>query len=436
VDPLDRRIAGLALPALGALAVEPLYNLTDTAIVGHLGRAPLGGLAVATAVLNFAVYGCGFLSMATTQRVAFLRGRGDRQSAARAAVAAYWVAAGMGVALALVVEAAAPFIASVAGAHHAVAHQATTYLRVAAGGLPFVLCVLAGSGHLRGTADTRTPFVITLSSNALNVVLEVALVYGAGLGVAGSALGTVLAQVVGAALFLGASRARLRAAGADWRPRRREVRRLFSSGVVLVVRTVALLLALSGSTAVAARVGPAVLGGHQIGLQVWFLVALSLDALAVPAQILVGEALGAGDPYAAARLGGRVLSRGVIAAAGLGAVTAALAPVLPAVFSGDRQIQHQAAIAIALAGASLPLAAVAFELDGVLLGAGDFRFLRSAMAIALVGFLPAAAVTLHFHSLGIVGVWAALLCWLATRAAVLMGRWRSGKWRETPTDHQ
>jgi putative MATE family efflux protein len=434
LDAQDRRIIALAVPALGTLVAEPLYNLTDTAIVGHLGRSPLGGLAVATAILNLVVYGCGFLAMVTTPRVAFLRSRGEPEAAARAAGSAYAMAFGLGVVLAAAVEIAARPLAELAGARGPVLVQAVTYLHTAVYGLPFVLCMLAGSGHVRGLSDTRTPFVVALSSNAVNLVLEVVLVFGLSTGVRGSALGTVIAQAMGGAWFVVISLRRA-PSRSSLRPGWIDMARLARVGAVLVVRTLALLAALSGSTAVSARLGAVRLGGHQIALQLWSLIALSLDALAVPAQILVAEALGSGGAEAARRVGAQVLRWGAVVGACLGVVTVALSGVLPDMFSTDGAIRHQATVGLLFVGASLPLAAVAFELDGVLIGAGDVAFLRRAMLAALAGFAPLAAATLMWHSLGIAGVWGALLCWMAVRAALLARRWRSGRWLELGDGH-
>ena len=416
------------MPALGALLVEPLYNVTDTAVVGHLGRTPLGGLAVATAILNVLINGCGFLAMATASRIAFLRGGGDADGATRAAGCGYWVAVVLGAALSLVLVVLAGPLASAAGASAGVHHDAVTYLRLASLGMPFVLCILAGNGHLRGLADTRTAFAITLGSNVVNVVAEVVLVYGFGAGLAGSAIGTVLAQVAGAAAFIAVSRAR--AAHPWWttRPDRAELRRLLSSGGVLVVRTLALLAAWSGSTAVAARVGGVTLGGHQVALQVWFLVALSLDALAVPAQILVGESLGRGSRTAAEDVAATVLRVGVLLGLALGVAMAVASPFVPAIFTTDGAVARKATEALLIGAATVPLAAVALELDGVLLGAGDLRYLRRTMVVALVGFVPPAALTLADHRLGVVGIWTGIACWFAARAVLLGHRWRSGRW--------
>ena len=424
---LDRRILGLALPALGALIVEPLYTITDTAIVGHLGRAPLGGLALATTVLNLVGWTAAFIEMATTSQVAFRRGRGDSDGATRAATTAYAVAFALGLVVAAVVAVAGPPLTHALGGTGAIQHNATTYLRISAIGMPFLLLTLAGTGHLQGHEDTRTPLRIVLAANVVNVVLEIVLVYGAHTGVAGSAWGTVVAQVVAAALFLRASRRRIPHV---LMPQRHEITKLLTDGWALIVRTLALDAALVASTSIAAQVGPATLGGHQITLQVWLLLALTLDALAVPAQVYVGAALGRGDITEAAQIGARCLRLGLAAGIAVGAVTAALSPALPFVFTGDGGVRHVATIGLIICGALQPFAAYAFVYDGLLLGAGDYRTLRRSMVLALFAFAPLAVVTLVYHGLGITGIWLALTCWLAARTFLLARRWRSSGWAE------
>ena len=425
LTPLDRRIVGLAVPALATLVVLPLYNITDTAIVGHLGRAQLGGLALATTVLNLIGWTSAFLQMATTSEVAFRRGRNDSAAADTAAVTAYTVAVAIGVLVALLVAFAGPPIARGLGGHGAIQHNATTYLRIAAVGMPFLLLSLAGTGHLQGHEDTRTPLRIVLAANVINVVLEDTLVYGAGTGVAGSAWGTVAAQVIAAALFVNASRKRIDTLR---RPDLHELTRLLRNGWALVVRTIALGAALVAATAVAAQVGSATLAAHQIALQMWLLLALTLDALAVPAQVYVGAALGGGDVEDATAIGTRCLRLGLIASVVVGVATMALSPVLPYVFTSDAHVRHIATIGLLICGALQPLAALAFVYDGLLLGASDFATLRGAMLLALLGFAPLAVATLADHDLGITGIWLALTCWLAARSALLARRWSTRGW--------
>ena len=422
---VDRRIIGLAVPALATLVVLPLYNITDTAIVGHLGRAPLGGLALAATILNLVGWTSAFLQMATTSEVAFRRGRGETAGATTAATTAYTLALAFGVIVALVVGFAGPPIAHALGGRGAIQHNATIYLHIAAVGMPFLLLSLAGTGHLQGHEDTKTPLRIVLVANVVNVVLEVVLVYGAHTGVAGSAWGTVAAQIVSAALFVIASRRRIDTLR---RPDVHELVRLLRSGWVLVVRTVALNAALVAATAIAAQVGSGTLAAHQITLQVWLLLALTLDALAVPAQVYVGAALGANDVDDAVTIGARCLRLGLMAGVVVALVTIALSPALPYVFTSDPHVRHLATIGLIVCGALQPLAALAFVYDGLLLGASDFATLRRAMLLALIGFAPLAAATLADNSLGITGIWLALTCWLAARSFLLGRRWSGGSW--------
>lgn len=415
----------MALPALGALLVEPLYNLTDSAIVGHLGRAPLGALAIATGILNVVWWTTAFVEMATVTLVAQRRGAGDLDGARREVGAAYVLSVALGIVTALGIFALAPELTSLLGGKGAVGTDAVRYLRISAVGLVPLVMSLAGTGHLNGLGNTRRPFEIALVSNGVNIVLEVVLVYVAHLGIAGSAWGTVAAQFVAAAGFLASS------ARAELRPRRpttSELRALATDGVPLTIRTIALGTALLASTATAARIGGAVLAGHQIALQIWLLLALTLDALAVPAQVFVGEAVGRKDKAKADEVGRRTLRLGLIAGAGLGALTIAAALGIPFAFTSDPAVRHQATLALFVCGAQQPIAAIAFVLDGLLLGASDYRILRTGMLVALVGFGPVAALVLADHKLGILGVWLALSCWLAVRTAVLLRRWRSGRW--------
>lgn len=202
------------------------------------------------------------------------------------------------------------------------------------------------------------------------------------------------------------------------------MRVLLRDALPLTIRTAALGAALLSTTAIAARLGVAVLGGHQITLQVWTLLALTLDALAVPAQVYVSQALGRGDLDAAREIGRRTLRMGIVVGVAVGALTMALSFVIPLAFSPNPAVRHQATIALVVCGLQQPLAAVAFVLDGLVLGASDYATLRRAMLIALVVFAPLGGLTLAFHRLGIAGIWVALLCWLAVRCVLLGRRWR------------
>lgn len=423
----DREILRLAVPAVVTLAAEPLYVLVDTAIVGHLGTAPLGGLALASAVLALAFLVFNFLAYGTTARVAFLTGAGDQRAAAGVAAQGLWVCAGLGAVLVAVVGLGARTFAAALGGEGAVLDAATTYLQISAIGAPAVLVALVGSGYLRGVQDTRTPLVVIIAANIFNVGIELVFVYVLDWGVAGSAWGTVIAQTGAAAAFLVVLGRRIVAAGASLRPNGVELRRLLVSGRHLLVRTGSLLAALTVAMSVAARVGPASLGGHQIAAQVFSLLALLVDGLAIAAQALVGSMLGAGRPDEARATSRRLLTWGVGAGAALALVVSATSGLLPHVFTSDDVVVDRAQVALLwLALLQLPGAAV-FVLDGVLIGASDTRFQQWANLAALVAFLPCAAAVLAFD-LGIGGLWAALMIWMLTRLAANSARYAGTRW--------
>jgi putative MATE family efflux protein len=424
----DRAIVRLAVPAFGTLAVEPLYVLVDTAIVGRLGTVPLGGLALASTVLASLLWVFNFLSYGTTARVAFLTGAGEHRSAAAVAAQGLWLCVLIGVPLAIGVALGRGPLVALLGGEGDIAAAARTYLLISTIGMPAVLVMLVGHGYLRGVADTRTPLVVAVVSNVLNVVLEIVLVYGFDYGVAGSAWGTVVAQAVAAAWFLVLLRRRFHEVRTPLGLVGSEVRRLLVAGRHLFVRTAALLLTMALATAVAARVGATTLAGHQIVIQVHLFVALALDALAVPGQVLVGTRLGAGNPAEARALSRRLLQWGTAAGVLVAAVLLVLAPVLPRLFTQDADVVERATLALAVAAVLQLPAAVAFVLDGVLIGASDFRFLQWSMLAGLVVYLPFAAAVLVAQSLGIVGVWVGLLAWMVGRAAANVARYRREAW--------
>jgi putative MATE family efflux protein len=425
---LDRRILALGLPALGGLAVEPLYVLVDTGIVGRIGTVPLGGLALASTVLTSLLWVCNFLSFGTTARVAFLTGRGQHSDAAGVAAQGLWLAGLLGVALALVIGFGGRVLASGLGGHGAVLDAATTYLRISALGVPAVLIALVGQGHLRGLSDTKTPFVVVAVANGVNLILELILVYGVHLGIGGSAWGTVIAQWLAAGWFALLIGRRVVAADVGLHPIGSEMARLIVIGRNLFFRTAALLATLAASTSIAARVGTATLAGHQIALQIETFLALAVDALAIPAQALVGTALGARDLDDAWAASNRLLQIGIWIVVGLAVVIAGLSPVLPHAFTADGAVVSRATLGLVLVGVVQIPASVAFVLDGSLMGASDFRFLQWATIAAGFVFVPFAVAVLTWHRLGVAGIWVGLFAWMTARAVANYVRFRAGRW--------
>ena len=417
---LDRRIARLAVPALGAIAAEPLYNLADTAIVGHLGRGPLDALALATSALSVVGWLAIFLTTATTTEVSRNAARGDGAAAGRAVGAAYAVAAGWGVATTAVVVLIAPYLVAVLGGHGATGTAAVGYIRIAATGLPFLYLSYAGNGHMTGLENTRTPLRIAVAANVVNAGLELWFVYGLHAGLSGSAWGTVAAQVLAAAAYAVASR---RSHVPPRRPGWANMTALLADGHRLSVRTIALGVVPLAATAVAARLGPVPLAGQQVAYRLWTLLSLSTDALAVPAQVFVAATLGQGDRPAAEVIARRTLVLGLIAGTALAVVTALLALLAPGLFTADPAVRSAGAGGLLCAALTQPLAALAFVYDGIILGLGDYGAMRQAMIISIAAFAPLAMLVLRFHVLGLPGVWAALGCWLAARTALLGRRW-------------
>jgi putative MATE family efflux protein len=419
---LDRRIARLAVPALGAILAEPLYNLADTAIVGHLGRAPLDSLAIATSALSIVAWLAIFLSTATTTEVARNAARGKHGAAGRAVGAAYSVAAGWGAVTSVMVILIAPLIVGLLGGHAGIGSAATGYIRISALGLPFLYLSYAGNGHLIGLEDTRTPLLIAVAANVVNVLLEIAFVFGLHGGLAGSAWGTVTAQVLAAAAYAYASR---RSPYPPARPARGDIAAVLRDGHRLSVRTVALGVVPLAATAVCARLGPVPLAGQQIAYRLWGMLSLATDALAVPAQVFISAELSRGDRAAAERAARRTRVLGLAFGCWLAALTAALALFAPAVFTTDPAVQHAAVVGLLWSAPTQPLAALAFVYDGIILGLGDYTAMRRAMLLAILAFAPLAGLVLRFHWLGLPGVWTALGCWLAARTILLWRRWAS-----------
>ncbi|HMI72689.1 MAG TPA: MATE family efflux transporter [Solirubrobacteraceae bacterium] len=413
----DGEILRLALPSLGALAAEPLYLLTDTAIVGHLGTPQLAALALAATVLSNLVALCIFLTYGTTARVTRLHGAGQDEAAAALGPQALWLALTAGVVVGATIAAlAGPLVHALGGEDH-VADMAARYLRIASIGVPMALIALAGQGWLRGMSDLRTPLVIVVAANVANVVLEVLFVYGFDWGLDGSAWGTVLAQLGMGAAF---ATVLLRKFAP---PDLARIRSLVSIGAQLVVRTAALLGCFVLATAVCAHTGPATVAAHQIAFQLFGFLALLLDAIAIAGQVIVGRALGGGDADEAIAAARRMLEWSLAAGLVIGGVFLALADVVPHAFTSDPKVIDQAHDLWPLFCAMWPVAAIVFALDGILIGAGDTAYLAGAMVVAFVAFLP---IVLTAETVAV--VWVALDVLMLIRLATLGARFARRRW--------
>ncbi|MFD0354383.1 MATE family efflux transporter [Streptomyces sp. NPDC127110] len=423
----DREILALAVPAFGALVAEPLFVMADSAIVGHLGTPQLAGLGVAAALLTTAVSVFVFLAYATTAAVARRVGAGDLQAAIRQGMDGIWLALLLGTAVLVAVVLGAPGLVSFFGASETAAPYAETYLRISALGIPAMLTVLAATGVIRGLQDTRTPLYVAIGGFALNGALNVALVYGAGLGIAGSAWGTVIAQcaMAGAYLFVVVRGARRH--GASLRPDAAGIRACAQAGVPLLVRTLSLRAILMIATAVAARLGDADIAAHQILLSLWSLLAFALDAIAIAGQAIIGRYLGAGDTEGAKTVCRRMLTWGVVSGVVLGLLVVLARPVFIPLFTSDPVVEDALLPALLVVALGQPVCGVVFVLDGVLMGAGDGRYLAWAMLLTLAVFAPAALLVPALGG-GLTALWWAMTLMMLVRMATLQLRARSGRW--------
>jgi putative MATE family efflux protein len=423
----DREIVALAVPAFGALVAEPLFVLADSAIVGHLGTAQLAGLGVASALLMTAVSVFVFLAYATTAAVARRVGAGELQSAIRQGMDGIWLALLLGAGVIAVVLPTAPALVDLFGASNTAAPYATTYLRISALGIPAMLVVLAATGVLRGLQDTKTPLYVAIAGFVANGALNVGLVYGADLGIAGSAWGTVIAQWGMATAYLVVVVRGARRHGASLRPDAAGIKASAQAGVPLLVRTLSLRAILMIATAVAARLGDADIAAHQIILSLWSLLAFALDAIAIAGQAIIGRYLGAGDAQRARDVCRRMVQWGIAVGFLLGLLVIVSRPLFLPLFTSDSAVKDAALPALLVVALSQPISGVVFVLDGVLMGAGDGPYLALAMVLTLAVFAPVALLVPTLGG-GLTALWLAMTLMMTVRMATLWVRTRSGRW--------
>ncbi|WP_055523643.1 MATE family efflux transporter [Streptomyces graminilatus] len=426
----DREIVALAVPAFGALIAEPLFVMADSAIIGHLGTAQLAGLGIASVLLSTAVSVFVFLAYATTAAVARRVGAGDLQAAIRQGVDGIWLALLLGAAVIAVVLPSAPALVDLFGASDTAAPYAATYLRISALGIPAMLVVLASTGVLRGLQDTRTPLYVAVAGFIANAALNAGLVYGADLGIAGSAWGTVIAQWGMAAAYLTVVVRGARRHGASLRPDTAGIRASAQAGAPLLVRTLSLRAILMIATAVAARLGDADVAAHQIILSLWSLLAFALDAIAIAGQAIIGRYLGANDTRGAREACRRMVEWGIATGMALGLLVFVGRPLFLPLFTSDALVKGTALPALLMVALSQPICGIVFVLDGVLMGAGDGPYLAGAMLITLAVFAPVALLVPTFGG-GLTALWGAMTLMMTVRMLTLWLRARSGRWMVT-----
>lgn len=431
-----REILGLAVPAFLALVAEPLFLMVDAAVVGRLGVVPLAGLGAASSVLLTAAGIFVFLAYGTTSVVARQYGAGSRRGALELGVGGVWLAGGLGVLAGLAVGVGARPLAEGFSSSPAALDQAVTYLRLSAIGLPAMLLVLAATGILRGLQDTRTPLVVATAGFGANAVLSVVLVLGLDLGIAGAAWGTVIAQWGMALALLVVVLRGGRAVGASLRPHVGRVVGAALDGLPLLVRTLALRAVILLTVAAAASFGDVPLASYQVTTTIWSLLVFALDALAIAGQALTGAQLGSGDAKGARAATTLMVRWGVWGGVALGAVVLALHRVLPALFTDDPAVRSAIAAGLVVVALGQPLAGYVFVIDGVLIGAGDGRWLAWSMTLVLVAYLPVVLLARavggdHGPEAAVVTLWVAFTVFMAVRGLFMAWRIRGNAWAVT-----
>ncbi len=431
-----REVLSLAVPAFLALVAEPLFLMVDAAVVGRLGVVPLAGLGTASSVMLTAAGVFVFLAYGTTSVVARQYGAGSVRGAIEVGTGGVWLAAALGVLGGFVVGGLAPWLAAAFGSSPAALEQAITYLRISALGLPAMLLVLAATGILRGLQDTRTPLIASVLGFGGNALLSVLLVLGVGMGIAGAAWGTVIAQWGMALGLLAVVLREGHAVSASLRPHVGRVLDAALDGAPLLVRTLALRAIILLTVAVAADFGDVPLAAYQVTTTVWSLLTFALDALAIAGQALTGAALGSGDAGRARAATGLMVRWGVWGGVLLGLVVLALHRVLPVLFTQDPQVRAGIAAGLIVIALAQPLSGYVFVVDGVLIGAGDGRWLAGSMILVLLAYLPIIWLTRvlggdHGDSAAVFALWLAFTGFMLVRGGFMAWRIRGDRWAVT-----
>lgn len=398
--------------------------LTDTAMVGHLGVEPLAGLGLASTVLQTSIGLLVFLAYSTTPLVARRLGAGDARGALSAGVDGLWLALSIGVLLLAFMLPTSSIVVGWFGAAPAVDAAANTYLHIAWWGVPGMLLVLAATGFLRGLQDASTPLIVAAAGFAANIALNAVLIYGLGLGIAGSAIGTVIAQWAMAIVLVAVCVRHARAVQAPLRPGRAGVSAAARSGSWLLLRTISLRVALVVTVVVATRLGTIELAATHVWFAIYSLLALALDALAIAGQALIGHGLGASAVDRVHAITRRLLAWGAVIGVALAIIVVAGIPLIALVMTSDEGVRAALPLTLLILAIGLPLAGVVFVLDGVLIGAGDGRYLAFTGVLNLAVYL---AVLPFVGELGwLLGTFT--FVYLGARAVTLGLRARGSAW--------
>ena len=437
----SREILELAIPAMLAIASEPILNLADTAMIGRLGVALLAARAIASALIGGIYWIFTFLIFGTTTLVGRHYGANEPKACGEIYLHAILIAAAGGIAVSSLLIVFAPYLYAAMGAQDAVLITGTSYFRIRIAGTTFTFLWFASVGFLRGIQNTRTPMLIALFVNGLNIALDYALIYGTfgfpALGLQGAAIGSFVCQVLGAGicfriLFFSSYSTEYGLTQWNFQPSR--FRSLTHIGRDLAVRTGALRFSLIFATAIASRMGTVFISSHEIAFQLWIFCSDTVDGIAVAGQALVAKYLGSDRAEKALRLGKTLILWGCTAGFVFGLGYLLSKQILINLFTKNPDvIQILSAEIFPLLVLFQPLNGIVFVLDGVLIGAHDTRFLMWAMLIgSSIIFIPITWLSLQF-GFGLLGVWVGLSLFMAYRLTTNLVRLLSRRWIHVST---
>lgn len=420
----DKTILTLAIPALGALAADPLISLIDTVFVGQLGAIPLGALGINTSVFSFSFFLFNFLAYGTTPLIAKAVARGDHKSAGATVIQSFTLAILLGFSSLFLLELFARPVLIIMGAEGNLLEASLTYLRIRALAGPAVLIITAGHGIFRGFQDTRTPFIVTAGLNVINLVLDPLFIFIFEWGLAGAAWATVIAQWSGALWFLWLilKSNHKKITGPLFIPKISTLKPFVKIGGALSLRTFALIGTLTLATAIATRIGTVAVAAHQVAAQLWLFLALVVDALAIAAQALMAKYIGASDHFTARAIANRILVMGLAIGLILGVAFELLDEPLSRLFTDDPLVIEKVLIIFPFVAAMQPVNALVFVWDGIFIGQEKYRFLAMAMILSAIGGI-AILLLVEPMSWGLKGVWWGIVALMGVRLLTLGGKY-------------
>ena len=410
---ISQQILNLSVPALISLAIDPLMTIADTAFVGRYSQPndpyPLAGLGSAAALLVFSFYVFNFLATATAPLVANRRAAKDEVGAQLVGGQALSLALVLGISLmGVLLTYREPLLhimgTSVTGPQADI--YANQFLTVRALAAPAVLLCSASNGVMRGYLDTKTPTLILLGSNAVNLLLDVILVKNLGMGPRGAGIATTVAEWIAALCFLGVLSGKLPSADDGKRsnlsvmpvlelPKWNDIRPLVVASLTVFLRSIVLQVAMSSAAAMAARSttdgmletsgASASVAAHQVALQLWLLCSFLCDALATASQALVADGIGRKDAEAVREVSQTVFNWGLALGLTLSTILwiGTASGFLIDFFTSDEGTRMELGKLLTIVILAQPLNSFVFAADGVLQGAEEFSYQAKAMALSV-----------------------------------------------------